>query len=69
MWSKRGITVLSHSSKKRKNVKADAKIAFDIPDRCTTKFLNSPYYMGAQIWNLLTETIQRSNTQDIFLGL
>ena len=47
--------------------RADAKIVFNIPDKCTTKFLNSPFYKGTQVWNLLPEHVQRSANTDVFI--
>ena len=46
--------------------RAESKIVFNIPDKCTTKYLNSPFYKGSQIWNSLPEPIQRSVNIDIF---
>ena len=50
----------------RDRTRAEAKIVFDIPDRCTTRFLNSPFYRGTQIWNALPENVQRAANIDIF---
>ena len=46
--------------------RAESKIVFDVPDKCTTKYLNSPFYKGLHIWNSLLEPIQRSDTIDVF---
>ena len=27
------------------------KIVFNVPLKCTTKYLNSPYYLGTHMWN------------------
>ena len=39
--------------------RATEKIVFNIPTRCTTKYLSSCYYLGTQLWNKLTENTQR----------
>ena len=36
------------------------KVVFNIPTRCTTTYLNSPYYIGTQLWNDLSNITQRS---------
>ena len=46
--------------------RAESKIVFDVPDKCTNKYLNSPFYKGVHIWNSLLEPIQRSDTIDVF---
>ena len=46
--------------------RAESKIVFDIPDKCTTTFLNSTFYRGTQIWNSLPENVQRSVNIDVF---
>ena len=46
--------------------RAESKVVFDIPDKCTTEFLNSLFYKGTQIWNLLPENVQRSVNIDVF---
>ena len=46
--------------------RAEAKIVFDIPDKCTTKFLISPFYKGTQVWNSLPENVQRSPNDYVF---
>ena len=45
---------------------AESKIVFDVPDKCTNKYLNSPFYKRVHIWNSLLEPIQRSDTIDVF---
>ena len=47
--------------------RAGAKVVFDIPSRCTDKYLNSPLYKGCQIWDLLPEDVQRSDTLAEFI--
>ena len=42
----------------RQRTRVEAKIVFDIPDKCI-RFLNSPLYKGSQIWNVLPVNIQR----------
>ena len=44
----------------RNRTRAEVKIVFDIPDKCTSKFLNSPFYRGIKLWNVLPENVQRS---------
>ena len=39
--------------------RAAEKIVFNVPTKCTTKYLNSPYYVGTQLWNNLNEMTQR----------
>ena len=46
--------------------RAAEKIVFNIPNRCTTKFLNSPYYIGTQIWNDLSFAVQSSENMLVF---
>ena len=46
--------------------RADVKVVFDIPGKSTTKFLNSPYYKGSQIWNTLPVDVQRANNNNVF---
>ena len=43
-----------------KRTRAEAKNVFDIPGKCTAKFLNSPFYKGTQIWNTLPVDVQRA---------
>ena len=40
--------------------RAEAKAVFDIPGKCTMKFLNSLFYQGTQIWNNLPADILRA---------
>ena len=35
------------------------KIVFDVPTKCNKKYLDSPYYKGTQLWNDLTNEVQR----------
>ena len=49
------------------HTRAEAKIVFNIPDKCTSKLLNSPFYKGTQVWNLLPEHVQRSMNNDVFI--
>ena len=46
--------------KAERQTRAADKIVFNVPNRCTTKFLNSAYYIGTQLWNDLTLDVQRS---------
>ena len=46
--------------------RADAKIVFNTPAKCTTLFLNSPFYKGVQYWNTLTNAVQRAATPPMF---
>ena len=50
----------------RNRTRADAKIVYNIPTKCTTRFLNSPYYKGIQYWNMLENHVQRAATPFIF---
>ena len=59
--------LMYYQSKKARNVKkserqtrAAEKVVFNIPSRCTTKFLSSAYYIGTQLWNELSLDVQRS---------
>ena len=42
-----------------RHTRANEKIVFKTPARCTTKYLSSPYYLGNQLWNELPEATQR----------
>ena len=62
-----------HYSKNLCNIKtvvrptrAAEKIVFNIPAKCTTKYLNSPFYIGTQIWNDLNGDTQRTETAILF---
>ena len=46
--------------------RADSKVVFKIPTKCSTRFLNSPYYKGTQYWNVLDKNVQRAATPQIF---
>ena len=50
----------------RNRTRADAKIVFNVPAKCTTKFLQSPFYKGKQYWDVLENTVQRAATERIF---
>ena len=63
------LKLIYHQSKNPSNIKAPTrptrageKIVFNIPTRCTTKYLNSPYYLGTQIWDNLPVDTQRMNS-------
>ena len=45
-----------------RSTRAGGTIVFNIPAKCTTKFLNSPYYIGIQLWNKLEDDIQCSES-------
>ena len=56
-------------SKKEGNLKipvrrtrAAAKVQFNVPDRCTRKYMNSPFYKGNEMWNVLDVELQKSNS-------
>ena len=60
------LKLMYHQSKNDENIKvakrhtrATEKIVFNIPTRCTPKYLNSSYYLGSQMWNNLNEATQR----------
>ena len=46
--------------------RAGAKIVFNIPAKCTTLFLNSPFYKGVQYWSTLTSAVQLAATPPMF---
>ena len=48
--------------------RAKEKVVFDIPSKCTTKYLNSPYYIGTKIWNKLGD-VQRINIVTVLKSL
>ena len=59
--------LMYYQSKNENNVKkserltrAAEKIVFNIPNRCTNKFLRSVYYTGTKLWNDLPLDVQRS---------
>ena len=45
-----------------RQARAAEKIVFKIPSKCNTEFLNSPYYLGTQLWNKLSDDVQRMNS-------
>ena len=60
------LKLMYYQSKIGENIKvatrptrAGGKIVFNIPSKCTTKYLNSPYYIGVQLWNKLGGDVQR----------
>ena len=50
---------VSNKKAPARRTRAAEKIVFNIPTRCTTKYLNSPYYLGTQLWNNLSGDTQR----------
>ena len=56
-----------HVKPARRATRAANKITFNIPNRCSEKYLNSPLYKGAKIWNTLHENVQLSDTIDFFI--
>ena len=46
--------------KSERQTRAADKILFIVPGRCTSKFLNSAYCIGTQLWNDLTLNVQQS---------
>ena len=57
-WSK----TVNHLKVPQRVTRAGSKIMFDIPTRCTDKYLNSPLYRGSQVRDTLSEIVQRSET-------
>ena len=60
------MNILYHQSRYACNIKvavrpnrAADKIVFKIPTKCTSKYLNSSYYLGTQLWNNLSIETQR----------
>ena len=61
------LKLMYQQSKNDENIKvavrptrAAEKIVFNVPTRCTQKYLNCSYYLGVQMWNGLTENTQRT---------
>ena len=61
------LKLMYYQSKSDKNVKkpdrrtrAADKVVFNVPAKCTTKFLNSVCYIGTQLWNNLSHDVQCS---------
>ena len=67
-WKSQLLKIMYHQSKNEQNIKvpnrhtrgAD-KVVFNVPTRCSRKYLKSPFYVGTQLWNSLPETSQRSD--------
>ena len=59
----------AHVRQAQRLTRAANKIIFDIPNRCSEKYLNSPLYKGAKIWNILSENTQRLRTKDQFIKM
>ena len=53
----------------RDRTRANRKVVFDVPAKCSTKFLNSSFYKGIHYWNLLENNVQRAATEFIFKKL
>ena len=53
----------------RDRARADRKVVFDVPAKCSTKFLNSSFSKGIHYWNLLENNVQRAATEFIFKKL
>ena len=45
---------MKNVKKFERRTRAADKVVFNVPGKCTTKFLNSVYYIGTQLWNDLT---------------
>ena len=41
----------------------------NIPSKCSSKFLNSPYYLGAQLWNGLSDDMKIDPMYKIYRDL
>ena len=48
--------------------RAVLKLNFKTATKCTTKYLNSPFYKGTLLWNQLNSIDQRSNTVSSFVN-
>ena len=67
------LKLMYQQSKNISNIKTAArptraaqKIVFNIPTRCTNKYLSSPYFLGTQIWNKLAGETQRMESMKRF---
>ena len=67
------LKIIYQQSRDPQNVKiatrptrAADKIVFNVPSKCTTKYLNSPYYQGIQLCNQLSEQTQRMENRKKF---
>ena len=47
--------------------RADTKLTFKTATKCTTKYLDSPFYKGTVLWNLLDMELQWSNNVIVFM--
>ena len=63
------LKLMYYHSKNAKNIKianrhtrAADKVVFNVPTKCSTKYLKSAYYIGTQTWNSLSGNTQRSET-------
>ena len=48
--------------------RAGTKLIFKTATKCTTKYLNSPFYKGTLLWNQLSSMDQRANTVSCFVN-
>ena len=48
------------------NTRGNAKTKFSLMARCTGKYLNSPLYIGAGLWDMLEKNIQDLPSQKKF---
>ena len=46
----------------------ETKLVFKTPAKCTTKYLNSPFYKGTLLWNGLSSELQRSDSVERFVN-
>ena len=58
---------VNHLKIPQRHTRAGVKVKFDIPTRCTEKYLNSPLYKGSQLWDLLPDHVQCAETLEQFI--
>ena len=58
---------VDHVKPARRLTRAGNKIVFKLPTRCSERYLNSPLYVGAKIWDNLHEDTQRLASIDQFV--
>ena len=58
---------VDHVKPDRRLIRAGNKIVFKLPTRCSERYLNSPLYVGAKIWDNLHEDTQRLASIDQFV--
>ena len=62
--------VESNIKKPIRPTRAMSKMVFKVPTRCTSKYLNSPFYKGTVLWDNIDIDLQRvENVNQFQVGL